>query len=422
MNTIDKLKFLKIVKRAKGEKDEVNLAEIEIHKCEGFIIKAKWSNMPLKLFMNATNVPTDIGGCCRLTPDWPGYEFHSNTEGSNDKNQTIMNGIQSGLMLTLDLEKFDYGIILDSYGAKIGLPSPMDIPIMRDIGFDIKSGELTEVAMIPTVIETTDDALSKFDPEDRGCYTTKEFDLRYRSSYSMNNCLYDAFLQKVIDDCKCAYNFDKAVLARNPTINGCGMKEKDLACSETLVKQIGSKEMDFAMDEKSGKMKKCLSKCKTQHINIIPTTLAYPADNFVTFKYHTETCLVMEKLTKICTNKFKKELFEEYYEEDITCKELIVFHEKNSIPCDGISYFKPKIKNSNDTKVLKFYHKYSKENLAKVAIYFRDPYYTKIVRDVKMTFTTFISIAGGLVGLCLGLSLVSLFELLYHCLKFLFDF
>ena len=133
---------------------------------------------------------------------------------------------------------FDYGKILDSYGAKIGLPAPLDRPIMRDIGFDIKSGELTEVAMIPTGIETTDDAISTFDPEDRGCYTAKEFQLRYRSNYSMNNCLYDAFLQKVIDDCKCAYNFEKTVRTRNPMIYGCGMKGKDLACSESLVKHI----------------------------------------------------------------------------------------------------------------------------------------------------------------------------------------
>ena len=130
----------------------------------------------------------------------------------------------------------------------------------------------------------------------------------------------------------------------------------------------------------------------------------------------------MEKITRICNDQFKKVVFEEYYEEDISCNELINFHAENNKPCDGISYFRPKITNNNDTKVLDFYHKYSKENMAKVAIYFRDPYYTKIVRDVKMTFTTFISNAGGLVGLCLGLSLVSLFELLYHFLKFLFDF
>ena len=393
---------------------------ISTQKCKDFIVKAKWSNMPIKLFMNATMALTDIGYCCQLTPDWPIREFNPD----KDKTQMISNGIQNGLMLTLDLEKFDNGMISDSNGAKIGLSHPLDRPVMRNIGFDIKSGELTEVALVPTVIETTSDAISKFEPEKRGCYNDEEFELRYMHGlrYSMDNCLYDAFLERVVQDCNCAYNSDPKVLWYNPSVRGCVLSPSNITCSEKLVKLIGSNGMESAVDARSGEMKKCLSRCETQQFTIIPTTLEYPNGKFQAFKHHTETCLVMEKISKICNDQFKKAVFEEYYEEDITCKELIEFHAKNNEPCHGISYFRPKITNNNDTKVLKFYHKYSKENMAKVAIYFRDPYYTKIVRDVKMTFTTFISNAGGLVGLCLGLSLVSLFELLYHFLKFLFDF
>ena len=43
-------------------------------------------------------------------------------------------------------------MISDSNGAKIGLSHPLDSPVMRNIGFDLKSGELTEVALVPTVI------------------------------------------------------------------------------------------------------------------------------------------------------------------------------------------------------------------------------------------------------------------------------
>ena len=132
----------------------------------------------------------------------------------NDKSQMISNGIQNGLMLTLDLEKFDNGMISDSNGAKIGLSHPLDSPVMRNIGFDIKSGELTEIALVPTVIETTPDAISKFEPEKRGCYNDEEFELRYIHGlrYSMDNCLYDAFLERVVQDCNCAYNSDPKVI------------------------------------------------------------------------------------------------------------------------------------------------------------------------------------------------------------------
>ncbi len=63
-------------------------------------------------------------------------------------------------------------------------------------------------------------------------------------------------------------------------------------------------------------------------------------------------------------------------------------------------------------------------------MYVRDPYYTKILRDKKMTIWQFIGgcgedmmekvincilgNTGGLIGLCLGFSFLSLVELVYH--------
>ena len=37
----------------------------------------------------------------------------------------------------------------------------------------------------------------------------------------------------------------------------------------------------------------------------------------------------------------------------------------------------------------------------------RDPYFTRVITDVKMTSTQFVSNAGGLLGLCMGFSAVS---------------
>ena len=61
-----------------------------------------------------------------------------------------------------------------------------------------------------------------------------------------------------------------------------------------------------------------------------------------------------------------------------------------------------------------FIQEYSEQNIAVVKIYIKDPYYTNIKREVAMTFTSFIGTAGGLVGLCVGLSFISIFELFYH--------
>ena len=61
---------------------------------------------------------------------------------------------------------------------------------------------------------------------------------------------------------------------------------------------------------------------------------------------------------------------------------------------------------------------YAEENLAVLYIFIKDPYYTLIKKDVSMTTISFIGNAGGLVGLCMGLSFVSIFEVFYHCFNF----
>ena len=70
----------------------------------------------------------------------------------------------------------------------------------------------------------------------------------------------------------------------------------------------------------------------------------------------------------------------------------------------------------NDLKMVEFFHDYAKENLAKIAIYLRDPYHISYIKDVKIQLTDFCGNIGGLLGLCLGFSIISFFELLFHCL------
>ena len=61
-----------------------------------------------------------------------------------------------------------------------------------------------------------------------------------------------------------------------------------------------------------------------------------------------------------------------------------------------------------------FIHSYARENVAVIKIFVKDPYYTNYKREVDITLITFIGNAGGLMGLYLGLSFISLFEVVYH--------
>ena len=60
---------------------------------------------------------------------------------------------------------------------------------------------------------------------------------------------------------------------------------------------------------------------------------------------------------------------------------------------------------------------YAKNNLVMVNIYIKEPVVTRIWRDEKTPIIHFVAYTGGLLGLCMGFSLVSLFEIIYYTLK-----
>ena len=58
--------------------------------------------------------------------------------------------------------------------------------------------------------------------------------------------------------------------------------------------------------------------------------------------------------------------------------------------------------------------KYAKDNIAFVKLYMREPFAEVLQVSVKTTALDFISNIGGLMGLCMGFSLVTVAEILYH--------
>ena len=64
--------------------------------------------------------------------------------------------------------------------------------------------------------------------------------------------------------------------------------------------------------------------------------------------------------------------------------------------------------------------KYTKENIAKVNIFLKDPFVQKVVREEKISFITFVGSVGGLLGLFLGFSFMSSIEIVYMFCLWLF--
>jgi hypothetical protein len=58
---------------------------------------------------------------------------------------------------------------------------------------------------------------------------------------------------------------------------------------------------------------------------------------------------------------------------------------------------------------------YARENLVMFNIFIKDPYAKRFQKDEKITKTSYIANSGGLLGLCMGFSLISGAEILFHC-------
>ena len=68
----------------------------------------------------------------------------------------------------------------------------------------------------------------------------------------------------------------------------------------------------------------------------------------------------------------------------------------------------------NDDDTTGTYMAYEKD-VALVNFYFDSSTVIQYYRERRLTFTSFVSQIGGLLGLCLGFSMVSIVELLYWC-------
>ena len=72
-------------------------------------------------------------------------------------------------------ESFDYNYFGEgSEGLKVALVHHLDMPIVRQIGFHISPGTENQIAVTPTLISTSNDAMVRFSPDRRDCYSEGE--------------------------------------------------------------------------------------------------------------------------------------------------------------------------------------------------------------------------------------------------------
>jgi hypothetical protein len=88
------------------------------------------------------------------------------------------NGLNNGFQLLLDAEVYDYASTKDgSEGFTVSVLHQLDIPIMKNTGINIETGQASHIVVQPTLMNTTAAAKRRFTPVQRQCYFENEIQL-----------------------------------------------------------------------------------------------------------------------------------------------------------------------------------------------------------------------------------------------------
>lgn len=160
---------------------------------DDIIIDMDWLGSELGVYFEK-GFGTDFGMCDWITPNSSTTRLYEIGAGS----QT---GLNNGLTILLDAETFDYGTPTKYYcfcflihieqnilhfcrlsGFKLALVHHLDMPLMSQSGINVAPGSDVQIAVSPTIISTTDEAISRFEPDERKCYVQEEIVLNHLHS------------------------------------------------------------------------------------------------------------------------------------------------------------------------------------------------------------------------------------------------
>lgn len=396
--------------------------------------------------------------------DYTGENFHSIPYGAKFS-------VKRGLKLILDVESFDYAYFpRGSKGIKVALSDARDKAVVNQEGYYVSTGKFeiffqnignsnwaiklpktrifalkmvplatlwpnsylcfdwlqdnlkrffsnlgseTLAALIPTLTNATENAVTRFLPSGRKCYQDHEFhfkNLKWSDGfrYSNKNCLYEAIIENILKNCTCIPSFAQGRKSGSTDVcHGTG-----LTCALDWIRLMGNDDdPDLTLAPNHlGRQLKCHQRCEYQYEVVSASSSSWPSSMFY---YRTDYCFAMQKLIRICSNPSRKRAFLEAYKQSITCEDIFNVQNTTGL-CLANDYPIYEIVTSEKAlKVSEFIYGYTNENFAVLKIFINYPFYTSYKKDEEMTILSFIANAGGLLGLCLGMSFVSITEVLY---------
>ena len=402
----------------KAQKMVLTLLWFTSQPCNHFIKYCTWKGLVVACQDIFKLVPTDVGFCCSFnhasmpemlrsssyaktieTIETNFYNYHQPkksksshlwSRSSIDKTEidlTPMKGKLNGLTVVIDLnsEFLKPSTLNQDYHAVQATVTPKDeFPFILADSILISPGQETHVAIKPMVTFTTD-SLKDLEPYQRNCYFDNEFDLHLFSNYSVNSCWMECLMNltmKELGPCT-PWNFPKT-----ETMRICTPYEQHQFL--TIFRQI---DMTKIVGSES-----CLPKCGGTDYEVQVTSAPFRRCDSANLGLST-LCHLGEPIVPQMWGIQVQDLYGKY--------DKLPDYITEQIQSPSRRYPKDMIFDLQED-----YNAY-KQDIAVATFYFPKHVAKELVRSPRMNTFDYVSQVGGLLGLCLGCSLISLIEIIY---------
>ncbi|XP_013199333.2 pickpocket protein 28-like [Amyelois transitella] len=277
--------------------------------------------------------------------------YAENTPLETYPNRGSGSGAKSGLVFLMKtrMSDLDYLCRGPVQGFKVLLHNPAELPRLTQSYFRSGLNQELVVAVKPKMM-TTSSGLRPYDPERRQCYFPTERYLRFYKVYTQSNCEFECFTNYTYSRCGCVH----ISMPHDPEMKVCNTG------SMTCVKKV---QMELVVVEVESYLKKTL-------------------------------------------------------DSELTNEARRIAHNCKCLPaCTSIEYEAEISKADYDWKDQVFKSDYvgmdDDSQCSRVAVFFKEPQFITSRRSELYGQTDFLANCGGLLGLFMGFSLLSLAEILY---------
>jgi amiloride-sensitive sodium channel len=258
----------------------------------------------------------------------------------------------------------------------------------------LRPGHETHISIKAVMTSTTESLKDSLDPIKRNCFFKDEFYLSLFTNYSVNNCWMECLMNLSM---MAMPKEDKCVPWNFPRMDGSSsMKPCTPRSRYTFLEKFRDVEMSKVVGAEL-----CLPSCGGTTYEVTNSAAPFrrcdQANMALTLFCHLGTGLT--------TPKWGDHILKSYEMKNGSIPEYI----SNNIKSPSRLYPADRIFMNFVTRE---YQAYS-DDIAVATFYFPSHVTTELVRSAKMTTLDYVSQIGGLLGLCLGFSLISLMEVVY---------